>query len=171
MGNTASAQVTPLPEPYIAKPLVKPARRALYKLPFTFGMSCGEASSCLDEECIQDAIGALYYEGAWFPYIKQAMEDSWLEYVNRDVDSESESGVIQKEHEPLNTKWCSIIILKTDSVGQYTGVVYWKSRVVPTEILQRNLEWRIGDQMSLYEIQDGEGRWYSSIEVGHIVVE
>lgn len=171
MGNTASAQVSPLPEPYVAKPLVKPARRTLYKLPFTFTMSCGEGSPCIDEEFVQDAIGSLYYEGIWFPYIKQAMEDSWLEYVNRDIDSESECGVIQKEPEQLNTKWGSIIILKTDTVGHYTGFVCWKSRVVPTEILQRNLEWRIGEQMSLYEIQDGEGRWYSSIEIGQVMTE
>ncbi len=171
MGNTASVQVTPLPDVSPRDAFVKPCRRTLYKLPFTFTMNCSDTVPCLEEEDIQDAVGLLYYEGVWFPYIQQAMEDSWLEYVNRDIDPESECGFIRKEPEPLNTKWGSILVLKTDTVGTYTGFVYWKSRVLPLDILQRNLEWRIGDQMSLYEIQHGDGRWYSTIEIGAVVAE
>jgi hypothetical protein len=169
MGNTVSAQVTPLPAVSPKDTVPKPCRRTLYKLPFTFTMSCSGDALCLDDDDIQDAIGLLYYEGLWLPYLREAMEDSWMEYLNRDVDPESEYGAIRKEiSEPLNTKWMTILILKTESRGTYTGFVYWKSRVVPAEILQRNLEWRIGEQMSLYEIQSDEGRWYSTIEIGAV---
>jgi hypothetical protein len=50
----------------------------------------------------------------------------------------------------------------------YSGTLTWTSASVPLDTLQKDIDWRIGDRMSMYELDDED--WHIYINPGKVSV-
>ena len=148
-----------------AHPLLS-TRRVAYRLPVTFHISPLEEDAPLEEDYIHEALGLALFAGVWQPYLHCAMEEAWLIYANQGKDGEQD--ILITVCPEFNTKCTLVVLERTAQPGTYRGYICWKSRAVPTEFVQRTLEWHVGDRMSSYEIHDEADRWTTSICIGTV---
>ncbi len=171
MGNAPTKVMPAVALPATAQCAVPqlPARRVNYRLPVTFHIIPLEEDAPLEDEHIQEALGLALFTGVWQPYLHYAMEEAWLLYMNQGKDGEQD--VLVTVCPEFNTKCTLVVLERMAEPGTYRGYICWKSRAVPTEFVQKALEWHLGDRMSSYEIQDEADRWMTSISLGSVTYE
>lgn len=171
MGNTPTKVMPAVVLPPTAQyaPHLLSTRRVNYRLPVTFHICPAEEDAPLEDEHIQEALGIAFFTGVWQPYLHCAMEEAWLLYVNQGKDGEQD--ILVTVCPEFNTKCTLVVLERTAEPGTYKGYICWKSRAVPTEFVQRTLEWHVGDRMSSYEIHDESDHWMTSISIGTVTGE
>ncbi len=167
MGNaksvSASRKVTPIMENATATVTIqapfpvseKKLEKGRYHLKFTFHVyNIHDTTKPLDLDNTYSAVEACMEPEIWYPYIETLMNDA--------VDELNESG--ESASLPrLGVHKIRVQMACTSSTDTFKGVVSWNSKVIDKKAVWDSAQWRVGDRMSTYEIQDFDAGWGSSI--------
>lgn len=151
MGVSASSVqvIEPVRLPLPQKPLVDSAVWMRYSLSFTFRIQATESGAPTASD-IESALMRCQDRSVWYSYIECLMSDA-----ASDPDDEPVYMRVGK----VNVK-----LRSTKNPSKWRGRVTWISKWLPEDAVWSAVEWRIGDRMSCYEIQDDGGTWFTSIE-------
>ena len=134
-----------------------------YTLPFTANLICTDEA--MPSEKLQLRGRHELEDANWGEYLYATMRDASVPKYS------SEKGK-HVDMEDWDVTISSSVTQQKDPKGffytVYSGTLTWTSLSCPLERVQEEIDWRIGDRMSMYEIDDDD--WHVYIEPGTVSV-
>ena len=146
--------------------IVRPVRK--YSLEFTAEVARWDRWKSVKRRHVERSRAMLENSFFWEEWLSSSMRDAMEDDFSRslgveDIHFETLPPIfdIQIDLDPMSKK----------KRNEITGVISWKSVMVDTEMLEEAIEWRLGDRMSHYGINDENERWSCFFTPGTLLSE